>query len=115
MESGHSSFSGHSRHRAKDKAVSAPELYDMARVYSLAVAAVGQDTKLSPADRNKAAEHYAVRAIDLLTKAEAAGFFKTPAKLADMKKDTDIDPLRDREDFKKQLAEWERKAKVPAK
>jgi hypothetical protein len=32
-----------------------------------------------------------------------------------MKKDTDLDPLRDREDFKKLLAEWERKAKGPEK
>jgi hypothetical protein len=100
---------------AKGKSLSALDLYDLACVYSLASAGVRQDMKLNSADRNKAAAHYAVRAIDFLTKAEAAGYFKPSASFGHLKKDTDLDPLRDREDFKKLLAEWERKAKGPDK
>jgi tetratricopeptide (TPR) repeat protein len=49
---------------------------------------------------------YADRAMYLLHKAVQSGF----KDAAHMKKDTDLDPLRDREDFKKLLAELEAKA-----
>ena len=50
-------------------------------------------------------QDYPERAIALLQKAIKAGY----ADFANMKKDTDLDPLREREDFKKLLAELEKK------
>lgn len=47
-------------------------------------------------------------AMDWLQQAVAAGYKNVPH----MKKDTDLDPLRDREDFKKLIAELEAKAAV---
>jgi len=51
------------------------------------------------------AERYAARALELLGQAKAAGFFKTPAKIALLKRVKDLDPLRERADFKEFLAE----------
>ena len=53
-------------------------------------------------DRGKQAD----LAMDWLQQAVAAGY----KDIAHMKKDTDLDPLRDREDFKKLIAELEAKA-----
>ena len=52
---------------------------------------------------------YADRAMELLAKAVGAGF----KDAAHMKTDTDLDPLRNREDFKKLLAELEKTAPKP--
>jgi len=53
-------------------------------------------------DRSKQAD----LAMDWLQQAVAAGY----KDVAHMKKDTDLDPLREREDFKKLMAELEAKA-----
>ena len=63
--------------------------YDFACVYSLASGKI--------ADKK---QEYADRAMELLQKAVQAGY-KNASLMA---KDTDLDPLRDREDFKKLLA-----------
>jgi hypothetical protein len=47
----------------------------------------------------------AIRGVALLRQAIDKGF----KDVAHMKKDTDLDPLRDREDFKKLLTELEKK------
>ena len=47
--------------------------------------------------------------MELLAKAVQAGY----QDAAHMKKDTDLDPLREREDFKKLLAELEAKFPTP--
>jgi eukaryotic-like serine/threonine-protein kinase len=70
--------------------------YDFVCVYSLASGKIA----------GKKAE-YTDRAMELLQKAVKAGY----KNAAHMKKDTDLDPLRDREDFKKLIAELEEKAK----
>lgn len=54
-------------------------------------------------------QEYSDRAMELLHKAVKAGFNDA----AHMKKDSDLDALRDRDDFKKLLAELEKK--VPLK
>jgi hypothetical protein len=59
---------------------------------------------LSPAERDTLAEHYAARALELLTRARDAGFFKTAAGLNTLKRDTDLNPLRSRAEFRKLLA-----------
>jgi hypothetical protein len=42
-----------------------------------------------------------------LRRARAAGFFKDPAKVAHLKQDTDLAPLRPRKEFRKSVAEFE--------
>jgi serine/threonine protein kinase/Tfp pilus assembly protein PilF len=68
----------------------AGQWYDFACIYSLASG--------KSADRK---QEYADRAMELLRNAVRAGF----KDAGHMKKDTDLDPLRDREDFKKLLCE----------
>jgi tetratricopeptide (TPR) repeat protein len=84
--------------------------YDLARVWSLCSATARKDGKLPAAEQAKLAEQYAGRAFDWLSKSRDGGYFKDPANIAHMKKDTDLDPLRDRDDLKKLLAELEKEA-----
>jgi hypothetical protein len=56
-------------------------------------------------------EAYAGQALALLRRAQAAGFFKDRAKIERLKKDSDLAPLRQREDFRKLVAELEAAAK----
>jgi hypothetical protein len=81
------------------KEVNAARLYDLACVCALALAAAHQDTKLPQAQRDQLGEEYAVRAIELLAKAQTAGHFKDRTKVEHLKKDTDLDGLRGRDDF----------------
>ena len=80
-------------------------LYSVARIYSLSAAVAAQDKSLEQTKRSKLADEYALYAIDLLKRAQAAGFFKATAKVEQMKKDADLDSLRMRADFKKLLSE----------
>jgi tetratricopeptide (TPR) repeat protein len=72
-------------------------LYDAAWAFALSAAAVKDDAKLR--------EQYAARAIALLRQAKTAGFFKDPKQVEHMKKDTDLDTLRQRDDYQKFAAE----------
>jgi eukaryotic-like serine/threonine-protein kinase len=74
------------------------QLYDFACIYAIASGKI--------ADKK---QEYADRAMEMLQKAVKAGY----KDAAHMKKDTDLDPLRGREDFKKLLAELETKAEKP--
>jgi serine/threonine-protein kinase len=92
------------------KQSSGSTLYDAACIYSLCSAAARKDGMLATAERDKLAEQYASRALDLLRQAIQKGYKDTEH----MKKDKDLDALRDREDFKKLVAELEA-AKPPEK
>jgi serine/threonine-protein kinase len=85
---------------AQAKDVNAPTLYDLACVCSLSSAAVKNDAKL--------ADRYAARAVELLREAVAKGF----KDIEHLKKDTDLDPLRGRDDYRKLLKELEEKTKA---
>ena len=85
---------------AEDPNASRGLLYNVACVYALAAAQ--EDRQL---------EVYAGQAVAFLRRAQAAGFFKDPAKVAHLKQDTDFAPLRPREDFQKFVAELEASAK----
>jgi hypothetical protein len=74
---------------------SGAELYDFACVYSVA-------SDKMPDKRTV----YADRAMDLLAKAVNDGWNDA----AHTARDTDLDPLRNREDFKKLLADLEKKS-----
>jgi len=76
-----------------------PEMdYNAACVYAICAAKVkGQNST--------AAEGYALQAVALLRQASARGFFKDPKMLKQLQNDKDLDPLRDRPDFKQVLEE----------
>jgi serine/threonine protein kinase/tetratricopeptide (TPR) repeat protein len=82
----------------EEAATPAARCCQAACVCSLASAAT------TDADRREA---YAGQAVALLRRAQGAGFFKDPAKIAHLKQDTDLAPLRPREDFQKFVAELE--------
>jgi serine/threonine-protein kinase len=74
-------------------------LYDIACLFSLANAKAKEPAQ---------AERYAGRAVSVLREAVAKGY----ANLQHMKKDTGLDPLRQRDDFKKLVADLEAKQKA---
>jgi tetratricopeptide (TPR) repeat protein len=65
-------------------------LYSLAGVYATA-ATVKDDPEL--------AGQYASRAMELLGRAQTEGFFKDPANLKRLRDDSDLDPLRPRDEF----------------
>ena len=84
--------------------------YDFACIYALAAAAAQKDAKLLPAEREQWGEHHAVRAVELLVQAQAAGFFKDPRQIEHLKQDSDLDSLRTCADYQKLLSELEKTA-----
>ena len=87
----------------------AGSLYNAACYRAVTAAVVKVDTKTPGADAARLATEEADRAMAWLHKAVAAGF----SAVAHIKNDKDLDPLRDRADFKKLLAELEAKQKQP--
>jgi serine/threonine protein kinase/tetratricopeptide (TPR) repeat protein len=85
----------------------AEDAYDAACALSQCVAIVSKHDKLDDKQRKEAAQFYGDTAMRLLRDAVSKGY----KDVAHMKKDTDLDPLRQREDFQKLVAELEEKAK----
>jgi hypothetical protein len=85
------------------------DAYDAACFLSLCVRRVSKHDKLDVKERQQAAQFYGDRAMKLLRAAVSKGF----KNVAHLKKDTDLDPLRKRDDFQKLVAELEAAA-VPA-
>ncbi|HEV3079094.1 MAG TPA: serine/threonine-protein kinase [Gemmataceae bacterium] len=84
------------------------ELYNLACVCSLAAAAVKSDAPVGKdGDPTKLKDQYAARSVELLRKAESAGYFKDQKNIEHMKRDADLDPIRLRGDYKKLIAELE--------
>jgi serine/threonine-protein kinase len=81
--------------------------YNLACLWSLCSAAVRQDEKLPEAERTRLAEEYAVRALEQLKRSREAGHIKGAVLVAQLKNDPDLSALRQRDDFKKLLAELE--------
>jgi serine/threonine protein kinase len=81
------------------------DAYDAACFLSRCVPIVAKHDKLDARQRQAAAQFYGDAAMKLLREAVSKGYQDVPH----MKKDTDLDPLRQREDFKKLLAELEAK------
>jgi serine/threonine protein kinase/Flp pilus assembly protein TadD len=86
----------------KDAATPSARCCEAACVCSLASAAAKEASQR---------EAYAGQALALFRRAQAAGFFKDRANVERLKRDTDLDPLRQREDFQKFVAELEAAAK----
>ncbi len=81
--------------------VSGGTLYDAACVFSLSNTAAMNDETLPQKQRHELAQQYAIRAVELLTEARESGFFDKPANVEHMKKDSDLDPIREEAGFKK--------------
>jgi eukaryotic-like serine/threonine-protein kinase len=83
----------------KNKAKSPDDFYLLAQVFALSVGAVKTDAALAAEERTRLGEAYAGRGVELLDQARTVGFFKEPANLEKLQKDTDLDSLRSREGF----------------
>jgi tetratricopeptide (TPR) repeat protein len=90
-------------------------LYDLGCLYALKAAAIAADPGLPAAERKPAAEKAAARAVEMLVRAQATGLFDGPTFVKQLAKDADLDPLRNRSDFRKLLAEVESGVKDGAK
>lgn len=96
--------------QAADQALAAPKpngriWYDAACVFAVSAAA--------PTDDKELCERYAARAVELLGLARAAGYFRQPGTVENMKKDTDLDALRQRDDYRKLLEVFAKGASSP--
>jgi tetratricopeptide (TPR) repeat protein len=89
---------------ARDRATPGFILYNAACVYALAAALPD-----GPGRR----EGYAGRALALLRRAQGAGFFKDRRNVGHLKRDTDLEALRTRDEFQKLVAELEAAAAKP--
>src|SRR5262245_9169201 len=83
------------------------DAYDAACFLSRCVPIVAQHDKLDATHRKEAAQFYGDAAMKLLRDAVSKGY----KDVAHMKKDTDLDPLRQREDYQKLVADREGKRK----
>jgi hypothetical protein len=83
------------------------DAYDAACFLGLCIPIVARHDKLDDKGRKDAVQFYGGAAMRLLRDAVGKGL----KDAAHMKKDTDLDPLREREDFKKLVAELEGKGK----
>jgi hypothetical protein len=83
------------------------DAYDAACFLSQCIPIAANHNKLEGKRRKEAAKLYGEAAMKLLREAVRKGW----KDAMHMKKDTDLDPLREREDFKRLVAELERKGK----
>jgi hypothetical protein len=80
--------------------------YEAACGLALCIPVVEKDPQADAGRRKQQAQFYGDQALALLRTALAKGY----KDAAHMRKDTDLDPLRQRDDFKKLLAELEKGA-----
>ncbi len=78
-------------------------VYDIACVFGLCASKARKDSTLAAPKQEELAKQYADEAMTHLRLAVEKGY----RNVAHMKNDTDLDPLRDRDDFKKLLADLE--------
>ena len=81
-------------------------IYEFACAYAACVKLAGEDTKLSEAKRQELRKSYGDQAMNALRRAVQFGY----KDVANLKKDKLLDPLRERDDFKKLLADLEKTA-----
>jgi hypothetical protein len=83
------------------------DVYDASCILSQCVPIVAKHDKLNDEQRTEAAQFYGNAAMKLLREAVSKGY----KDVMHMKNDPDLDPLRQREEFKKLVAELEGKGK----
>ena len=78
--------------------------YNLACCYALFAAAIRKDDKRPAVLRSEEGEKLAREAMQSLRRAKANGYFAVPANRKQLDKDTDLDSLRTRADYKAFLA-----------
>ena len=78
-----------------------PELYNLTCIRATCSAAALADGRLPLGERMARAAVHASAALELLRQARAGGFFRTPANRELLRTDTDLEPLRPQEDFRR--------------
>jgi tetratricopeptide (TPR) repeat protein len=91
-----------------DGHVQGSNLYIFSYVYSVCSAAAAKDDRLPTAERDRLADMYGRRAVELLRQCQATGYFKNPDRLARMKTNKDLDAIRARPDFQRLFVELEK-------
>jgi tetratricopeptide (TPR) repeat protein len=97
----------------KEPKIVGDAVYNLACVQALAAAAARSDTRLSTAEQGRLAERYAARAMVLLQKLRAEGYFKDAGHAGTLATDEDLQALSGRPDFR-QLLEQVKSRKSPA-
>ena len=87
-----------------------PTIYNVASGFSRAAAVVVKDDKLAPAEKSKFADLYAMRTVALIKELRDARVFIVTQSLNLLRTDTNLNPLRGRDDFKKLMTEIEAKS-----
>jgi serine/threonine-protein kinase len=78
-------------------------LYLAALVFARAAATAALDERLPAPERTQRVEQYSARAVALLRRAVAAGFFRSARRVHRLETDADLVPLQARPDFKQLL------------
>jgi eukaryotic-like serine/threonine-protein kinase len=89
--------------------------YDAARVIARSAASARTDPRLTADERKTASDRYCTRAMELLTNAETAGFFRQHGNTELLKRNEDLNAVCDREDFKQLCERVEQPAKAGAR
>jgi tetratricopeptide (TPR) repeat protein len=89
--------------------LTAEEHFALACGFALSCGAAREDKKRPAAEREQLAQRLAARAVAHLVQARAAGFFKTRANRERLRLDTNIDPVRAREDYQDLVRQLEPK------
>jgi serine/threonine-protein kinase len=82
------------------KGVGPQVCYELAAACAVAVSAADRDNSLAEAERQAAAGRYAGRAVQLLVRAEAAGYFKTAGNVQRLLRDARFDAVRAHADYR---------------
>jgi serine/threonine-protein kinase len=89
--------------------MSGTQAYSLACIYALSARAAVKETSRPLAEREKRGEGYARLALRLLERLRQAGSFDVRQAVEQMKKDPDLDFLRNRDDFRQFLSAVEEK------
>jgi serine/threonine-protein kinase len=81
--------------------LSAATLYDLGCVHALSAASASRDSTRPLPEREKRAEQWAHQAVALLKRAASRGFFREPAGVTHLDRDSDLAFLRDRDDYQR--------------
>ncbi|HLJ93094.1 MAG TPA: serine/threonine-protein kinase [Gemmataceae bacterium] len=108
LERDHTRATAEAEDLLKAKILKANQLYNLAFVFALAAEAGREDTKLSQSERVRVGDRCAARAVELLRKAHAAGYFRNPAAVAQLHTAKQLMVLRSRPDFQQLVKELEK-------
>jgi len=81
---------------------------ELASVFAQCSGIARKDLAAAETTRAALVEQYAVRAVNLLAFANDKGFFTKPERVADLRTDDRLQPIMDRDDFKKFQLELEK-------